>query len=65
MKKLTKFTIHTTEEGQRIGYTYSVIDEDGRPIDRNIQKNFIVVDKEIQSHIDAIKMYIDERINAE
>lgn len=59
MKVLTSFTAHTTAEGQRISYTYSVIDEEGNIINQNIRENFVVVDAGLQSHIKAISDYIN------
>lgn len=58
MKKLTSFTAHVTGEGQRISFTHSVIDDTGKLISQNERENFIVVDDELQSHIDAINEYI-------
>lgn len=58
MKRLTSFTSHITGEGQRISYTYSEIDSAGKLIDQNKRENFIVVNDELQSHIDAINEYI-------
>lgn len=58
MKKLTSFTAHVTAEGQRISFTYSEIDSTGKLISQNERENFIVVDDEPQSHIDAINEYI-------
>lgn len=58
MKKLTSFTAHVTAEGQRISFTYSEIDSTGKLISQNERENFIVVDDELQAHIDAINEYI-------
>lgn len=67
MKKLTSFTSHVTAEGQRISYTYSEIDENtGKLIGQNTRENFIVVDNELQSHIDAINSFINKnKLNGE
>ena len=65
MKKLTSFTAHKTEEGQRISFTYSEIDSMGRLINQNVRENFIVFDAELQAHIDSVNQYIQERIDAE
>lgn len=62
MKKLTSFTAHTTAEGQRISFTYSEIDTSGRLINQNVRENFIVVDPGIQAHIDAIGLFIADRL---
>ena len=60
MKKLTSFTAHVTAEGQRISFTFSEIDPNGKLISQNERENFIVVDNELQSHIDAINSYINQ-----
>lgn len=60
MKKLTSFTSHVTAEGQRISFTYSEIDESGKLISQNERENFIVMDNELQAHIDAINEYISQ-----
>lgn len=63
MKKiLTSFTSHVTEEGQRISYTYSEVDERGKLKKQNIRENFVLMDKELQGHIDAINAFINERM---
>ncbi len=59
MKKLTSFTSHVTAEGQRISFTYSEIDDTGKLINQNARENFIVMDDDLQSHIDAITDYIN------
>lgn len=58
MKKLTSFTAHVTAEGQRISYTFSEIDSTGRLVSQNTRENFIVVDSDLQAHIDAINDFI-------
>ena len=58
MKKLTSFTAHVTAQGQRISYTFSEIDSTGRLVSQNTRENFIVVDDELQAHIDAINAFI-------
>lgn len=60
MKKLTSFTAHVTAEGQRISFTFSEIDFSGKLTSQNERENFVVVDKELQSHIDAINDYITQ-----
>lgn len=62
MRVLTSFTAHSTGEGQRISYTYSEIDETGKLIQQNVRENFIVVDDDLQAHVDAIKDSISERL---
>lgn len=63
MKKLlTSFTSHVTGEGQRISYTYSEADENGKLKNQNIRENFIVLDEELQGHINAINSFIKRRM---
>lgn len=64
MKKLTSFTYLVTGEGDRIAYTFSEIDETGRIVSQNNKGNFIVVDDELQSHIDAINEHIVMKLEA-
>lgn len=58
MKKMTSFTHLTTGEGDRIAYTYSEIDEGGNLVSQNNKGNFIVLDEELQVHINEIISYI-------
>ncbi len=60
MKKITSFTSHVTAEGQRISYTYSEIDDTGKLINQNIRENFIVMDENLQDHINEINKYIEK-----
>ena len=62
MKKLTSFTHHVTAEGDRISYTYSEIDSTGKLVNQNVRENFIVVDSALQDHVDAIRAYIESRM---
>lgn len=45
-------------EGSRMAYSLSELDEKGRIVKENIRGNFIVLDKDLQVHIDAIRDYI-------
>lgn len=45
MKKITSVTMHTTSEGQRLSYTYSIIDENsGSVISENNRDSIVVLD---------------------
>ena len=65
MNKLTSFTAHVTAEGQRISSTHSVIDESGKLIEQNVRETFIVLDPELQKHVDAINEYLVNRLSEE
>lgn len=62
MKVLTSFMSLNTGEGGRIAYTYSEIDEStGSILSQNNKGNFLVLDADLQMHIDAIKDYITDK----
>lgn len=45
VNKITSATLHTTGEGQRISFTYSVIDADtARPVSENNRDSMVVLD---------------------
>lgn len=58
MKKLTSFMSLDTGEGSRIAFTYSEISDTGMVTKQNQKGNFLVLDPEIQAHVDAIRSYI-------
>lgn len=62
IKKITSFTHHKTAEGSRLSATYSEITETGTLVKSNERFNIIVVDEEIQTHIDAISVFLQEKI---
>ena len=59
LNKLTGIALMTTGEGDRIAYTYSVIDDEGNLISPNNKGNFIALDAELINHIQAIREYIN------
>lgn len=65
MKKITSYTAHTTAEGQRLTYTVSEIDETTGTVTRsNDRQSIVVLDAEVQAHIDAINTYLAARLGA-
>lgn len=67
MKKITSVTMHTTSEGQRLSYTYSVIDENtGTVISENNRESKVVLDipsnQTVLEAINTIKSYVSERL---
>ena len=69
IKRLTSVTLHTTGEGKRLSYTYSLIDSETRNVTSdNIRKSIAVFDdvdedKEIIEHINAINKYVSNNMN--
>ena len=63
MKKiLTSFMNLSTGEGSRSAYTYSEVNEEtGEIVSQNNKGNFLVLDDDVQSHLDAVKKYIRDK----
>ena len=61
-KILTSFMNLSTGEGSRIDYTYSEVNEEtGEIVSQNNKGNFLVLDDDVQSHLDAVKKYIRDK----
>jgi len=58
MKVITSFTSHKTAEGERLSYTYSVIDEFGNLSKSNQRENCIVLDEILISKIKDINDFL-------
>lgn len=61
MKRITSFVHHTTGEGGRISYTYSLIDEKGNITKENAKDTFVVVDNDVLNAINTINAYLVAR----
>ncbi len=59
-KMLTSFTKFTTGEGERVSFTFSEVSERGELVNANNKGNFIVMDDELLSHLQAVDNYIKE-----
>ena len=59
-KMLNSFTKFTTGEGERVSFTFSEVSEKGQLVDQNNKGNFIVMDDELLSHLQAVDNYIRE-----
>lgn len=62
IKKITSITSHKTGEGTRLSATYSEITEGGQLVKSNERFNVIVVDEEVQGHIDSLNAFLQEKI---
>lgn len=67
MKILTSVTMHNTSEGQRLSYTYSVVDEaTGAVLQDNIRESMIVLavpaNKDLLKNIEAVKAAVSEKL---
>lgn len=62
MKKLTAFTVHTTAEGKRCAYMYSVIDEDGNIVENNKRANCVLLEEEPLAAVEKIETFLTKRL---
>lgn len=61
IKKLTSFMKLSTGEGDRIAFSYSLVDTDtGKVVSQNERGNFIILDDDVAAHVAAIEKYIKE-----
>ena len=65
MKKLTAFTVHTTAEGKRCAYMYSVIDADGNTTESNRRANCVLLDETALAAVAQLEGFLAERLAAE
>ena len=60
--KITSFTYHPVQEGMRISFSYSELNNDGDIISSNNRKSFIITDEDILSKLKDIKTYLENKI---
>lgn len=65
MKKLTAFTVHTTAEGKRCAYMYSMIDADGNITESNKRANCVLLDADALAAVQQLEAFLDSRLTAE
>ena len=62
MNKVTNYNYQIVQEGARVSYSYSELNEDGDIISSNNRKSFIVTDEEILLKLKDIKIYLESKI---
>ena len=62
MNGFTSIMFVKSEEGPRLAYTYSVLSEDGEITAQNQRGNFVVMDEDLQGHLDAVCEALKARI---
>lgn len=62
IKKITSFTHHTTAEGERVTYTFSIINEEGQLVKSNERATMILLDPEMLESVKKINEYLAQRI---
>lgn len=61
MKQLSSFLALNVNGGDRVSYTYDVINETtGEVAESNVKESFFVVDSTLREHIEAVREYIRE-----
>lgn len=63
IKKITSFTHHTTAEGERISYTYSLIDNGGNIVKSNERADIIAVDEDILTALKTVDNFLQTKIS--
>lgn len=64
MKKITGIAVLTTAEGERVTYTYSVIDETtGTLIQSNVKRSFIIMDTETADIVAQLKAKVQANLD--
>lgn len=62
IKKITSFTHHTTAEGERISYTYSLIDDGGNIVKSNERADIIAVNEDILAALKTVDNFLQTKI---
>lgn len=62
IKKVTAFTIHTTAEGERVAFTYSIIDENGNVTVSNKRAEVILLDEDALSAAETLYDFLKTKI---
>ena len=61
-KKITRVVLTKTAEGENIEFVYSVINEDGEYIQRNLVKNLVAVNEDVLKAINTINEFLVGKI---
>ncbi len=62
MIKVTNFNSQIVQEGTRISYTYSELNDSGDIVSSNNRKSFIVRDERILNKLKEIKTYLENKV---
>ncbi len=62
VKRITAFSIHTTGEGERAAFTYSIIDEDGSVVASNKRAEVILIDDNALEAADTLYKFLKTKI---
>ena len=62
INRITAFSIHTTGEGERAAFTYSIIDDDGHMIATNKRAEVILIDQEAKDAARTLYDFLKTKI---
>lgn len=62
IKRITAFSIHTTGEGERAAFTYSIIDENGDVVVQNKRAEVILVNDDTLAAVDTLYQFLKTKI---
>lgn len=65
MKILRAFQVINQDDAAVVSSTYNEVNEAGEITKRNEKNSFYAVDEGLQTHIDAIRAYLSDRLNSE
>lgn len=62
IKRVTSFMHHTTGEGERLTFTYSLINEDGTVDKDNVKGSIVVLDDGISQKLKDVTDFIKTKL---
>lgn len=62
IKRITAYSIHTTGEGERAAFTYSIIDEDGSVVVSNKRAEVVLVDEKAIEAANVLYSFLKTKI---
>lgn len=62
IKRITAYSIHTTGEGERAAFTYSIIDEDGNVIASNKRAEVVLINQEALNAAHTLYEFLKTKI---
>lgn len=62
IKRITAFSIHTTGEGERAAFTYSIINEQGEVIVSNKRGDVILINQEALDAANTLYEFLKTKI---
>lgn len=63
MIKITNYNYSIVQEGVRLSYTYSQLNDNGDIVSSNNRKSFIVTDNDILIKLKDVKEYLESKEN--